>query len=283
MGHQADILDVASLGETSKLRCGCIADPVDNRDLLKTPEEGELPEETTLREYCPAVYNQGDTGSCTGYASTYAATILMGKMLDKMGMPVSNAFRLAPYYNYYWARAYDTTMALPRSYDDNGATLRSAMKALKKKGCMRYELMPCETWSVTDVPPTPAFKTFQIKDYQRIPVGENAVEACKKVLAVERLPILFHFVIQLENWASDEVKRTGIYNEVENPENKTILVWHHALCMTGYKKINGNPYFEFINSWGSDWGDHGYGYFAENMVKSQHYIQDLWTFDKSYF
>ena len=47
MSHQADILDVASLGETSKLRCGCIADPVDNRDLLKTPEEGELPEETT--------------------------------------------------------------------------------------------------------------------------------------------------------------------------------------------------------------------------------------------
>ena len=64
--------------------------------------------------------------------------------------------------------------------------------------------------------------------------------------------------------------------------NKT-LYGAHAICLTGYKWMEGKLWIEFINSYGRSWGKSGYGYFEAEMLDDTQYIQSLWTFDKGYF
>jgi hypothetical protein len=44
--------------------------------------------------------------------------------------------------------------------------------------------------------------------------------------------------------------------------------WGHAVYVCGYEMRNGKKCLKFKNSWGSGWGDNGYGYFPEEFVNS---------------
>lgn len=50
-------------------------------------------------------------------------------------------------------------------------------------------------------------------------------------------------------------------------------VWYHFIVGVGYKRIGGKKYIVILNSWGSEWGDAGYGYISED------YIARGWTFN----
>jgi hypothetical protein len=46
-------------------------------------------------------------------------------------------------------------------------------------------------------------------------------------------------------------------------------IWGHAVYCVGYKLLNdGRKALVFKNSWGSQWGTNGYGYFPENFVSN---------------
>lgn len=44
--------------------------------------------------------------------------------------------------------------------------------------------------------------------------------------------------------------------------------WGHAVYVCGYEVRGGKKYLKFKNSWGSQWGTDGYGYFPEEFVSS---------------
>ncbi len=50
----------------------------------------------------------------------------------------------------------------------------------------------------------------------------------------------------------------------------------HALAIVGHGNYNptdaGNNYFKFINSWGPEWGDNGFGYFPEEYVSNVNFF-----------
>ena len=51
--------------------------------------------------------------------------------------------------------------------------------------------------------------------------------------------------------------------------------WGHFFVLTGWKLINSQLYFEFVNSW-NGWGDHGYGYLpAQYLIQGFGYNE--WT------
>lgn len=60
------------------------------------------------------------------------------------------------------------------------------------------------------------------------------------------------------------ISNSGI---VEVP-NKESVTWGHFLCLIGWKIINGVLHFEFINSWGEEWGDKGFGYLPTRYLTS---------------
>lgn len=52
------------------------------------------------------------------------------------------------------------------------------------------------------------------------------------------------------------------------------IEWGHAVYLVGAKLINGKKYIKFINSWGTGWGEKGFGYFGEEYLSN---MFSLWT------
>ena len=55
-----------------------------------------------------------------------------------------------------------------------------------------------------------------------------------------------------------------------NPNDE--IIGSHVVCLTGYNDHKGM--FKFINSWGSSWGDKGYGYFPYEFFEK--YLIECW-------
>ena len=62
------------------------------------------------------------------------------------------------------------------------------------------------------------------------------------------------------------------YNDMFAPDGTvkdwSKVDWGHAVYICGYELRNGVKCLVFKNSWGSSWGDGGYGYFPESFVNS---------------
>ena len=109
---------------------------------------------------------------------------------------------------------------------------------------------------------------------------EDSVQLVKDVLSIEQLPILIGLTLYREQQA--EAYKTGFLKPVSN-KNNVSCIGGHAVCITGYKEIDGKVWLEFINSWGQDWGDYGYGYFPIEWIYDPFYVIDIWTCSKKYF
>ncbi|HVY46821.1 MAG TPA: C1 family peptidase [Minicystis sp.] len=53
------------------------------------------------------------------------------------------------------------------------------------------------------------------------------------------------------------------------PDYTTSESTGHAVVLAGYRTVNGKRQFLVHNSWGDRWGDHGYGWISEDMVRTQ--------------
>jgi C1A family cysteine protease len=269
---------------------GCKADPKDDRDHIKDVSNLELPKASanlnfSLREYCPQVMDQGQTGSCTGYASAYAIHILISKMEKLSGIDNMNVPVFSPLWNYYHARLVDNQDAYTSDENfykhDGGATLRGTMKALKT-----YGSIPDANYNLSTTRQLPsklkgASKTsFKIKEYLSIPNGFciESLETVQKILSIEQLPILACI-----NFYSEQFSEANLYGLFRKLDGTKHFYGSHAICITGWKWMEGHLWIEFINSYGKDWGKKGYGYFDAEMLDDKEYISSLWTFDKGYF
>src|SRR5262249_56575528 len=65
-----------------------------------------------------------------------------------------------------------------------------------------------------------------------------------------------------ESSQSDAANSTGI---IPMPSARDQLRGGHAVCIVGYD--DQKRQFKFINSWGTGWGDHGYGYLPYDYPK----------------
>lgn len=71
---------------------------------------------------------------------------------------------------------------------------------------------------------------------------------------------------------NDQIARTAIL------QVPTTTTWGHCVWVCGYLTLpDGRKALKFKNSWGSNWGDNGYGYFTEDFVKSG-YMFDAYTY-----
>ena len=50
------------------------------------------------------------------------------------------------------------------------------------------------------------------------------------------------------------------------PDNRTQMSWQHGVCLVGWDDATKN--FKFINSWGTQWGQGGYGYLPYSYIEN---------------
>ena len=244
-----------------KRHYGWRPDLPDHRDhLYAAPIEHltSLPSSVDLRSQCPPVYDQGSLGSCTSNAIAAAVDF----DLNKQKSSFINPSRLFIYYN---ERAMEGTVN-----SDAGAMIRDGIKSVNKFGVCPESEWPYIISQFTVKPPSQCY-TDALKDralsYQRVPRNLNQMKAC--------LASGYVFVGGISVYASfesDEVTKTGI---VPMPNYNEQLLGGHAITFCGYN--DNTQKWIFRNSWGTSWGDEGYGYIDYQYLLNSDLSSDFWV------
>jgi C1A family cysteine protease len=222
------------------------------------------PTSVDLRPWCSPIEDQGQLGSCTANAAMgvveYYERRATGKHLDGSRLFV-----------------YKTTRNLIGVTGDTGAWLRNAMAALVVCG------VPNERyWRYTDVIPDfdaepPSFVYSVADNYESLkyfahdPIGGNvgrpqALTSVKQYLA-KGVPSMFGFFGYTSFDSGDQPGHIPLPSDDElsgDPE------WGHAIVAIGYNdsykitntlsNVTTKGAFLIRNSWGTTWGDGGYGW-----------------------
>jgi len=236
----------------------------------------EIPDSANLRNWCSPVEDQEKLGSCTANAGVGMLEYFERKAYGKH----IHASRLF---------LYKATRNLMQQTGDTGAFLRTTMSALVLFGVLPEEFYPYKIEDFDKEPP--AFCYAYAQSYQAIKYvnldppetsGEELLLRIKTNLAAG-LPSMFGFTVYNSIWIAKEGK-------IPFPCAKEKLEGGHAIMAVGYddniqienpnckKKTTGA--FLIRNSWGTKWGDDGYGWLPYQYVLNG-LAKDWWTLVES--
>lgn len=231
---------------------------------LKAPP---LPAQVDLRQWCSPIEDQGQLGSCTANAAVGVVEYFERRAFDRH-VDGSRLF------------VYKATRNLMGVTGDTGAWLRNAMGALALCG-----VAPEHYWSYTDDPNTfdrepPAFVYAVADNFEALryfchdPLGRNVpldqvLTSVKRFLAAG-IPSMFGF------WGFGSSSSGDVPGSFPQPCPNESVQWGHAVVAVGYddaKKIvnqrcNRKTKGALLirNSWGTGWGDGGYGWIPYQYV-----------------
>ncbi|HTZ70951.1 MAG TPA: GH25 family lysozyme, partial [Acetobacteraceae bacterium] len=254
-------------------RYGWKPDLPDQRDYSYAVPAGVVqntPSLVDLRQQCPAVYDQGQIGSCT--ANAIAAALEFDMM--KQGLHSFTPSRLFIYYN---ERSMEGTVAF-----DAGAQIRDGIKSVASQGdCPESE------WTYDGSPPLPnkAFPpgakaaiaplpqcyadAIQHKALTYQVVDQNLADM--RGCLASGYPFVLGFTVY-ESFESAQVASTGI---VTMPAAGESVVGGHAVLAVGYD--DDRNMFIVRNSWGPGWGLGGYFYMPYAYLLDDNLSNDFWT------
>lgn len=234
------------------VRAGVLSNPPNKTATLAAPTA------QTRLDYTPQmtpVRDQGPVGSVVGFAAAAALEYQIRVRLKR-------AVTISPSYIYYFARK----DAGDNSHSDTGATVRNAIRVLQKRGAVAEEAWPYQAQTVLRDPPP---RTLTAKHYRiRVSAPLHGVRQIRAALQ-QYGPIVTGITVY-ESFESRSTARTGV---VPDPKPNEQVLGGHAICLVGYDDASRR--FKFKNSWGANWGDHGYGYLSYNYVKKL--SSDAWA------
>ncbi len=253
-----------------------IKDMVSQMGVFRAYEQ-TLPAKVDLSKWCSPIENQGQLGSCTANAAAgmieYYERRANGNYIDASRLFI-----------------YKVTRTLIHSTGDSGAYLRSTMAAMVLFGAPPEEFWP---YNIADFEKEPsafcfAFaQNYQALQYFRIDPPDvpkkQLLQQIKANLAAG-LPSMFGFTVY---GSIEQAAKTG---KIPYPGTGDQTVGGHAIVAVGYddsmeiantassQKTTGA--LKIRNSWGTGWGDQGYGWLPyEYVLKGL--ATDWWTLLKN--
>jgi C1A family cysteine protease len=205
-----------------------------------------IPTNYSLKEYCPSPKSQSKYGTCVGWASANARTILYAKNKRLANSDEIDRNRFSPLFIYRSIKSGDANC-------NQGSYIESAMSLLKKTGVVKFE--DFKHLCVDRVPQSLTLQAekYKIEDYVRlfhfVDSKYARIEATKKSIS-EGNPV----VIGMK--CPNSFQRAG---DLWEPEESYVTEWGgHAMCVIGYDDEKHGGAFELMNSWGSNWGNSGF-------------------------
>ena len=254
----------------------------DVQPLLKQMKVGKavkaLPASVDLRAWCAPIEDQGSLGSCTANAGVgmmeYFERRAFGKHID--------ASRLF---------LYKVTRNLLHWTGDTGAFLRSTMGALVLFGVPPEEYWPYKIADFDKEPPAFCYAFAQayraISYYRLDPPGTGPTDLLNRIKTnlAGGLPSMFGFTVY------SSYTQAGATGKIPYPTPKEKIVGGHAVVAVGYDDkmkikntnvggVETTGAFLIRNSWGTGWGDKGYGWLPYAYVLSG-LAEDWWSLIKA--
>lgn len=232
-----------------------------------TPRASALPALVDLRQWCSPIENQGSLGSCTAQAGAGVVEYFERRAFDRH-IDGSRLF------------VYKTTRNLMGVTGDTGAWLRNTMGALALCG-----VAPEQYWPYTDAAPEfdrepSAFVYATADNFEALryfchdPLGSNVpndrvLHTVKRLLAAG-IPSMFGF------WGFGSFDDSDAPGAIPYPCPNEQVQWGHAVVAVGYDdartvtntSCNRRDEGALLirNSWGTGWGDAGYGWLPYQYV-----------------
>lgn len=247
-----------------KFKYGWKPDLPDHRDLYYVRHEGVgAPPILDLSPNFSKPYDQGQLGSCT--ANAIAGAMQSEDIKNKTAYATMIPSRLFIYYN---ERSIEGTVS-----QDSGAEIRDGFKSIASQGACDEKLWWYNVAKFTAKPNKTCYADalkHKAITYLRVNQDLTDIKAC----LVAGFPIVFGISVY-DSFESDAAAKNGVIPmPAPNEEN----LGGHAIVIVGYddtKKL-----FKFRNSWGTSWGDKGYGYLPYAYVLSSDLASDFWTIRK---
>jgi C1A family cysteine protease len=250
------------LGQLLGLSTGAKFDPAlyDQAEVyepLSDNVNAPLPEKVSLAQWAPPRLNQGQQGSCVGWASAYAArTIVQAKATG--ADPRSAAFSPSYLYN---------QIKIDGS-DCQGSYIFRAMENMLATGALPYSRFAYTDQDCNKLP-TPQEKQqamqYRIKGFQRLtkdgdPEGPTDLLAIKQHLS-QGSPVVIGMMVG--GSFMQEMEGQEIWLPTES-DARMPGFGGHAMCVVGFDDyklrdagVGNEGAFQIMNSWGPEWGQNG--------------------------
>lgn len=238
-------------------RTGCLNDTMLYKDVSLAKEQvmrAPLPAEYSLQRFCPRPKNQGDFGTCTAWATAYAArTIIEAIQYGWEDVEYITQQTFSPAFVYCQIKREDDANCQDGSY------IEHALNLLKNSGVPKYvDFHPdCADGIVRGL--RAKAREFKIDQYRRLfdrsYTRDAKARSVKKAISENRPVVISMWVPK-----SFSKQKKGCWHPVPGdswPMTENESRWH-AMCVVGYDDVKYGGSFLIMNSWGPDWGENGY-------------------------
>ncbi|MCG6150713.1 C1 family peptidase [Leptospira bandrabouensis] len=243
--------------------CGYIPSSKEIQDSIPLKRDfnsfDELPKSIDLSSMMPPVGNQGRQNSCVAWATGYA---IKSYLLKNKGQ--------APEYDPPFAGGKGNFVFSPafiynqqNGGEDKGLYYYKTMEFLKSNGAAPWSSMPYSDKDYLTQPSASSKKEalkYKIKSFSRL--NFKNPDEIKRVLAGKNVVMVGMIIDD----AFYKLKGSTIYDE-----NGGQSYGGHAMTIVGYddqkkSKSGKKGAFKLQNSWGTNWGDKGFGWVSYSML-----------------
>jgi len=226
----------------------------------KVPSPGTTsPSTVDLRSRFKPCYDQGNLGSCTAQALCAAYQFLTPSMM---------ASRLFIYYN--------ERMIEGTTRQDAGAYIHDGIDALKKYGVCQESMWPYIISKFATKPPANCYTSALAHKIVKYFNVKQTMSDMKGYLQAG-YPFIVGILVY-SSFVSNQASSTGMI-PMPPVNKKDYILGGHCVLVCGYSDTLGGGVWICRNSWGTNWGDHGYFYLPYPYLTNTNLNSDNWCIE----
>lgn len=199
----------------------------------------------SLEEYLPEIGDQGNVGSCVGWATAYYGLTIVKRMENGKDYPEFSP--LSVFNRYCHLKGFDPCR--------DGSYIDGCLSLLVTKGCpfvKDYDKPNCSVDANTKRYNDCLFSFERLQHNNANQLKLSLVNNCPVIIGLEVFQGGLGNTLNSKFLDSNGVAKMDLFRNGKYP------VGGHALCVVGYDDNVGGGAFKIANSWGKSWGKSGF-------------------------